>query len=379
MNTISKTSTPTQISNIEPFEMLTEAAAGATPPPANGGIIERIKNAFNHAIESIQSTSHNAIEKIRSSTNYVIDKITSLAGRVKDLTYSLVFDWNFEVTKTKIDQIVLTSFAVHTALCARILSGSGIPTTFLQWAASTPFLTLSAAALWYAGNLIDYDCPEKLEKIRKNATHLPITDLVNQHGWKNLFVYQILTPAEFQDAFRNFANTRSFKELFAFTKEATMELALASATSAGQKYQIPPLVEWVETFHHETASLELADILAEYALTDLQALNVLPPQELQLFEKAQGLLNELNAEKEIVRKKLCDFIGQAEKTVFKIDAAFGPNGSIEEELQILGDAFNKMRSETIQNHQKRLAEIGVEISDLTICYIKSKSSRPSIA
>jgi peptidoglycan hydrolase CwlO-like protein len=158
-----------------------------------------------------------------------------------------------------------------------------------------------------------------------------------------------------------------------------MELSVAKSSSNGADFQIPALAEWVDTFHQETAQLELSEILGEYSLVDLQALNALPDAEMRIFERTEELLNELNHEKEIVRKKLSDYIGQAEKTVSKIDAAFGPNGSLEEELQILSDAFNKVRNETIEKHQKRLGEIGRELSEITINYNTSRSSRPSNA
>ncbi|HSX13159.1 MAG TPA: hypothetical protein VLE96_01905 [Chlamydiales bacterium] len=386
-----KPSTPVQSSETKPSEQVTKRAEptaalatdleaiGTITPPNNQGIIDRVKSVYNHAIENIQFYANSALEQVQLSAKGAVEKIQSLAGRVKAFTLSLVPDMHFEITKTKIEQVMLLGFAAYTGLGAKILAGGLIPTSFLQWTLASPFLAVSAVSIWYAGNLVDYESPETFEKVRKKAQKLPLADILNKHGWQNLFVHQILSPAQFQDAFRNLANSRTFKELFAIAKEATIELAAASSSSIGKKYEIPHLVEWIDTFHHETAHLELSEILAEYPLADLQALRALPPEELASFERAKALLDELTVEKEIVRKKLDNYIGQAATTVSKIDAAFGPNGSLGEELQILGDAFHKVQSEANDQHQKRIVEIGQELAELTTNYNKSRRTRPNIA
>lgn len=366
MNIWKTTTPPTNIPEMTPQEPIATVAINPIIiPQKNGGIIDRIQASFNHSLEKIQA---NACK--------LVDNVKSLAGRVKEFAISLIDDMNFEVTKTKIEQVMLTGFAIYTGLAAKIIAGGLIPATFLQWTAAAPLVAVSGISIWYATNLVDYDSPEKLERIRKKAQKLPLAEVILQNGWQNVFMHQILSPSQFQDAFRNLANTRTFKELFILAKEATLELATANSSSIGTKFQIPQLVEWKDVFLYETSQLELSEILAEYPLHDLQALNALNPEELKIFEKAQLLLDELKHEKEIVRKKLSDYIDQAGRTVSKIDVAFGPTGSLEEELQILSDAFDKVRTETIDNHQKRLGEIGKELSEITVSYNELRSSRP---
>lgn len=336
-------------------------------PPNTPGIIGRIKTTFNSTVESMIA-----------SANQLVDRARSLAGRVKEFALSLT-DLKVEMTTTKIEQITLIGFAIYMGLSGKALAGGLIPTTFIQWSYAVPFHTASLASLLFAATLVDYDSPEILEKVRKKALKMPLKDVVDKHGWKNLFIHQILSPAQFQQAFKNLASTLTFKELFQFTKEAMMELSLAKSSSNGTHFQIPDLAEWIDTFHQETSNLELSEILGEYSLVDLQAMNALPPNEMHIFERTQELLSELNDHKEIVRKKLNDHKKQVEKTVSEIDGAFDLNGSLKEEVLTLIDGLNKTGVEILEKNQNRVIEIGKELSEITASYNLLRSSRPSNA
>lgn len=361
---------------------MTQAVIAAVPPIVQKPITyeptqqtdSKIRRIYNDTVEKIISTANNTAEKITSVATYTAEKISSIVARIKIVAISLIPDVHFELTDAKIKQIFSFAFSGYTFLAAKTFGGGMIPTTFLQWTAASPLLVISGAAAWYALSIVDYDSPVKLEKIRKLAQKIPFADLLYQHGWQNLFTYQILSPKDFETAFHNFACTLSFKDLYALCKEAKKELTVVNSSSAGCPYQIPSLGEWAGKFKQETADLTPVEILEEYPLSDLIELKILTDEELIPFKKTQSLLDELVKEKEVFNKiqhahiqdardKSVKAIHKAQSTLSEIDAALGPNGSLEK-LPFLSDEFEAARHKANEEHQANMAKIKSQLQTI---------------
>lgn len=343
--------------------------------------VDTITSVVHTTVGSITSVVNTSVETITSIVNTTVETITSGTARIKNRVIAFLPEIRFELTETKIQQVIITVFSGYSFLAARTVAGGGLPTTMLQWSAASPFLAVSTAAIWYALSLVDYENPEKLEKIRKQAQKLPLNEVIDLHGWKNLFKYEILNPQEFRKVFHQFASALTFKDLYTAYTEAKKELSAVNSSSSGCQHQLPKLAEWAPKFKQETALLTHDVILQDYPLSDLREL--LTKEEIIPFEQMQVLLDEQGQEREVFEKTLNDYLDnarekslkallEAQSTLSEIDIARGPDGS-QEKLPFLGEDFEKVRSEANDKHQSRLGEIHAKMDLHTLAYSQPKS------
>lgn len=159
--------------------------------------------------------------------------------------------------------------------------------TFLPLSASLggiPLVLLAFYFGWKGARIYDYSDPAELSLIREEALHKPLLDLASRHGWKNLFLYQILSPPAFSLAFRHNAKHIDITALILMRKKAGEGLDAANlADSELIKYSIPGLKKYRKRFHEETRSLPCIEILKKYPIDDLAKFHVIDEKEAEIL------------------------------------------------------------------------------------------------
>jgi len=116
------------------------------------------------------------------------------------------------MTDAKIKRAALVSFAVMTAAggcaltCAGLASAVSVPVALL----SIPLFAASLGLMVAASHTHDYSNPVELNKMKETALTLSFSQLVREHGLKNIQHYQIVTPERLRQKFLEENCGRSF-------------------------------------------------------------------------------------------------------------------------------------------------------------------------
>ncbi|HSW72382.1 MAG TPA: hypothetical protein VLG44_03105 [Chlamydiales bacterium] len=194
-------------------------------------------------------------------------------------------------TVAKMKRALCYFLSAITGIGATLVMGFAFTKTFLPLSAGLggiPLVLLAFYFGWQGARIYDYSDPIELSLIQEEALHKPLLDLASRHSWKNLFLYQILSPPAFSYAFRQNAENIDITGLVLMRKKAGEGLDAANiAAGMGQllKYSIPGLKRYRERFHQETKSLPCVEILKKYPIDDLAKYQVISDEEAEILFK----------------------------------------------------------------------------------------------
>lgn len=176
-----------------------------------------------------------------------------ITTRLKAINHKDFISEKWSDVRTK--QIWLRA-AAFICLTGAILSGAVAFATTLTYLAATAALVVGAVSLvWYSFQLIDYENTSVLAKIRARAQDKPLTATVQEHGWKNLFRYAIISPDRFQELYQAHVNTLNFSEIILFYENANQQLFEAKAFPRSHASFFKPILEpkiWKSKLKEET-------------------------------------------------------------------------------------------------------------------------------
>jgi hypothetical protein len=175
-------------------------------------------------------------------------------------------------TDVKVKQAWLGALACLTAAAAiafTVLSFTASPWFF---AAAIPLYLASGAILSYAARMTDYENPQQLARVREEAAKMPLLQVAEKHGWDNIFRYEILTPAQFETAYRAEVSGKSLNLLIDTYR-------FVQGKIQNDAFQIPPPSEWKSKLAEETGGMNFQRLIFGYSLTDLIQYNLIAPEK----------------------------------------------------------------------------------------------------
>ncbi len=183
---------------------------------------------------------------------------------------------------------VKTQKAALYALSALSLFGAGVASTAAICSPVCAGLVLTSLFLaLYSHSLTDYTDPATLAHIRTEALNQSLTEIVQAHGWQNLFIYALLDEEAFKTAYREQADTLSFERVLVFYREALGNLVQARRQGAGADFLIPSPFEWKNRFYLDTERLRIDLVAERFSLSELKAFEILGTEEGALFEEVK--------------------------------------------------------------------------------------------
>jgi len=193
-------------------------------------------------------------------------------------------------TAAKMKRALCYFLCAITGVGAILVMGFAFTNTFIPLAAGIggiPLVLLAFYFGWKGARIYDYTDPMELRLIQEEALHKPLLDLASRHSWKNLFLYQILSPPAFSYAFKQNAKNIDITGLVLMRKKAGEGLDAANLESGSKilKYSIPGLRRYRTRFHEETRSLPCVEILKKYPIDDLAKFHVIDDNEAALLFK----------------------------------------------------------------------------------------------
>lgn len=196
------------------------------------------------------------------------------------------------------------------AVAASFAAGGALPMLF----AAVPLAAVSVGLARAAYQLIDYDDPAALARIRVEVLKLPFPEIVLKHGWDNLFGYALIDDQTFERAYAEYVETISFGQLLRYYHEASSALKGSSPLNrfaAAQEYAIPSPECWKEKFEAETKDLLCDAIFTAYPLSDLKAFCLITEAQIEALEKTGKAVQKRNErdaalEREFLGRTLLD-------------------------------------------------------------------------
>lgn len=205
-------------------------------------------------------------------------------------------------TDIKIKQVSLYVFSGISLVSAGIILASASPLS-LSLAAAIPLAIASGTLFYYASHLIDYENPQTVAALRKEALLAPLQELIKKHGWEKLFLHAILEPSDFDSAYRCYAKTISFKEILTLYKEAKRTLDQIKRQDV---YTLPSPAEWKDLFQKETQEMRCDEIVKKYPIGELKAFPILNSKQLELLAQSEIALHEFDREEIALEKQFIE-------------------------------------------------------------------------
>lgn len=118
-------------------------------------------------------------------------------------------------------------------------------------------LSLSGVSFFSAKKVVDYDDPKELQEIRKVAIEMTFPEVVDTHGWNNLYRYRILHPQVFYTKFVSHLENLSVMKTLE-TYEKLLEKNLEASQCNVEGFFVPPLniQSLVRKFRSETRQMK---------------------------------------------------------------------------------------------------------------------------
>lgn len=183
---------------------------------------------------------------------------------------------------------VKTQKAALYALSALTLFGAGVASTAAVCSPVCAGLVLTSLFLaLYSRSLVDYSDPATLAQIRTEAMNQSLPELLQAHGWQNLFIHALLDQDAFKVVYRAYANTLSFERVLVFYREALGNLVQARRQGSLADFSIPSPFEWKDRFYLDTERLRIDLVAERFSLSELKAFDILGPEEAALFEEVK--------------------------------------------------------------------------------------------
>ena len=185
-------------------------------------------------------------------------------------------------------EIKTKKFVFYTLATTFATAGTAITYTAAAITPPGAICTIAAIALGlYAYSLTDYKNPDALQAIRKKASGMPLLDVVAEHGWNNVFLYEILESDTLVQAYREHIASLSFKDMLSLYHEA-------SASVYSKDYPLPSPKEYQDLFISETKALRCDTLVALYPIEDLRLFDLVSDGQLQILEKVATLNRDFN-------------------------------------------------------------------------------------
>ncbi len=148
--------------------------------------------------------------------------------------------------------------------------------TSIPLALSSYYLFSLATSIW------DYEDPSEIAELRRRALQMSLIELSSQHGWQNIFLYQILRPHDFLSSFHYSAAGCDIPVLLQIYKRIQQGLALARQNSPEgfTDYKLPDLSLYRSRFVAEIKSLSFNEFFQKYNVHDLFGHNYISEKQM---------------------------------------------------------------------------------------------------
>ncbi len=186
------------------------------------------------------------------------------------------------MTDAKIKRAALVSFAAMTAAggcaltCAGLASAVSVPVALL----SIPLFAASFGLMVAASHTHDYSNPVELKKMKETALTLSFSQLVREHGLKNIQHYQIVTPERLRQKFLEENCGRSFTYI---AKKYSLHTI--------RTYDLIPLEQLKARFKNEMRMMGISgfyDNVNVHLFNDLRKYDIITPKQMVFLN---GLCN----------------------------------------------------------------------------------------
>lgn len=174
-------------------------------------------------------------------------------------------------TKAKLYKIALVFFAallIAGGIGLIALAAKGIILAKPAWFALPCFIG-AGAVLWWAYRMKDYEDPNALRDYRINAANTTLETSVEEHGWDNLFRYNILPADLFLEKYNNAMVLKPLKEAMEFHKIATREYQAQARNHNIAPIHFPdPSASFAQKWEEETQGRHVCAILDKFPNID---------------------------------------------------------------------------------------------------------------
>lgn len=229
------------------------------------------------------------------------------------------------LTDAKVKQIALT--ALSGVALAGAIQTTALACTASPWlaAAAIPLYLAAGVFAWKAFHIIDYDNPQKLAAIRDQAAQLPLSQVVKQHGWNRIFRYAILSPLQFEGAYRFHMEGLSLNDVISTYRMVSDEIRKAGAQD--RYLPLPPIV-WANKLAAETNGYNFNLLIRGYSLKELIAYNLISPiafnQSFQSFMESSSFVDLIHCQN-IGKRQISEASTACNSTIvkeFKVDVPY---------------------------------------------------------
>lgn len=177
-------------------------------------------------------------------------------------------------TDVKVKQAWLGALAFALAAGAVVATALTFSVSLWFLAAAVPLFLAAGGSAWIAAKMIDYDDPRELAKVRDACAKMPLMEIASQHGWERIFRYQILSPAQFDEAYRKHVDPMPLRELIAAYRFCSRKINEARVQDF---YRLPSPSVWREKLERETNGFNFNRLINNYSLADLIQYELLSP------------------------------------------------------------------------------------------------------
>jgi hypothetical protein len=246
--------------------------------------------------------------KIQATYTSAISQLTHVVNKAKE-TVTIAFSkiQTTPASNIKIKQIFCAFLSVYSLIGARAFAGGIFPTSGIAFLAATPLVAISGFLFFYAYSLIDYQNPNILKQIQEDAQTLPLPEVINKHGWQNLFTYNILAPNAFTASYCNYANTLSFNQILSLNEYVEIQLRNTKRTDLISSYKIPTPTLWKHKFVEETKHKTPSEIAENYAIEKLKLFEILPSNQIAILEEIKASFEKITKAKETFTNTVSTF------------------------------------------------------------------------
>ena len=88
-------------------------------------------------------------------------------------------------------------------------------------AAAIPFAVGFGAIVWYNHVWVDFNNPQELAAVRLKARSMSLSQIAKKYGWDKVFQYSILSPTQFQEAYKTEVSSKPLAKLVDFYETAS--------------------------------------------------------------------------------------------------------------------------------------------------------------
>ena len=180
------------------------------------------------------------------------------------------------LTDVKVKQAWLGALALLTFVGAAVFTALSFTASPWFLAAAIPLFLATGAIVWSAARMIDYEDPKQLGAARERAAKMPLMQTAEKHGWDKIFRYEILSPAQFDAAYRALVGGQTLNALIQTYRFVNEQVAQAGAQ---ETHFLPAPAEWKEKLIEETGGLNFIRLVHDYSLSDLIQYDILSPKQ----------------------------------------------------------------------------------------------------